>query len=665
MQHKTGRGVLANKVGKMAVSLQSDATKAGSVSTPTAVSADPRRRGRIGNRLFSKYVALFVLVVAVALLPNGIFEILFYSRDHKAALIQIQQEQAVAAAAKIGEFIKEIQNQLGWTTQLPWSNGSIEQHRLDALRLLRQVPAVAEFAQVDSTGRERLHVSRLTMDVIDSGLDLSQDPKFTEAVAHKVYYGPVYFKRESEPYMTLAIAGMHKNTGVSIAEVNLKLIWDVVSQITLGKHGRAYVVDAHGRLIADPDISAVLRNTDASTLPQVRAAQENHVRSDMLDGASIFENKELLVASAPIQPLGWTMFIELPLDEAYAPLYAALWRLAIVILGASLFAAAAGVVLARRMVGPIQALRTGAARIGVGDFTQRISIKTGDELEGLADQFNEMGAQLQESYADLENKVALRTAELSRSLEALARQHQNDNRNIVWLRQLAAFLRHEVRHPIARINSSIEIAGLKSPSDAQLKLHLDNATLDAQHVWNLVERASQATDAEAFVRQGKPELIDLGRLLSECLEAHRQTSSGIGFQLQALDGVYVEADATLVKQAVSNLLGNAASFAQPDSTVVLSLAREGQDARIAVLNRGPTISGDTDELFSPFRSTRTGPASEHQGLGLYLVRLIAEYQGGSAAIANLADGSGVEATIRLPIAATPRPPSDSRGRARP
>jgi hypothetical protein len=69
------------------------------------------------------------------------------------------------------------------------------------------------------------------------------------------------------------------------------------------------------------------------------------------------------------------------------------------------------------MVGPIQALRAGAERIGGGDFAQRIDIKTGDELEGLANQFNDMGARLQESYADLEKKVESRTAELSESLQ--------------------------------------------------------------------------------------------------------------------------------------------------------------------------------------------------------------------------------------------------------
>lgn len=372
----------------------------------------------IRTRLFTKYVALFVAVVAVALLANGLFEVFFYYREHKASLIRVQHEQAEAAAAKIGQFVKEIESQLGWTTQLPWSAGSIEPRRFDALRLLRQVPAITELAQVDSTGRERLRVSRLAMDAIDSGIDLSDDPKFTQAVAHKVFYGPVYFRRDSEPYMTLAQAGARKDAGVSIAEVNLKLIWDVVSQIKVGEHGHAYVVGPEGRLIAHPDISLVLRNTDLSGLVQVRAALAGGgVMPDALQEATNIQGQKVLTASAPIAPLGWTMFVELPVEEAYAALYASLERLAIVLLAASIFAVLAGIFLARRMVGPIQALRSGAERIGGGDFSQRISIKTGDELEGLAHQFNHMGARLQESYANLESKVEVRTAELRESLE--------------------------------------------------------------------------------------------------------------------------------------------------------------------------------------------------------------------------------------------------------
>jgi signal transduction histidine kinase/CheY-like chemotaxis protein len=379
------------------------------------------------RRLFTKYVALFVAVVCVALLSNGIFDVFFYYQEHKASLIRIQREQAEAAAAKIGQFIKEIESQLGWTTQLPWSAGSIEQRRFDALRLLRQVPAITELAQLDATGKERLRVSRLAMDVVASGADLSNDPKFAEAVARKVYYGPVYFRRESEPYMTLAIAGTRRDAGVSVAEVNLKLIWDVVSQIKVGERGHAYVVDAQGRLIAHPDISLVLRNTDMSKLAQVRAARASASGAGTGDNvaetvqeAENIEGRKVLTAYARVAPLGWLMFVELPAEEAYAPLYAALKRLGFVLLAALFIAALAGMFLAGRMVGPIQALRTGAARLGSGDLSQRIAVKTGDELEALADQFNAMAGQLQESYAGLEKKVEERTHELETRSHELA-----------------------------------------------------------------------------------------------------------------------------------------------------------------------------------------------------------------------------------------------------
>jgi two-component system NtrC family sensor kinase len=403
----------------MSISLHPDTPESHALAGSPAMAAAPASSGRkIRSRLFTKYVALFVAVVAVALLSNGIFEVFFYYREHKASLIRIQHEQAEAAAAKIGQFIKEIESQLGWTTLLPWSADSVEQRRFDALRLLRQVPAITELAQVDATGKERLRVSRLAMDGVDTGANLSGDPKFTEAMARKVWYGPVYFRRESEPYMTLSLAGPRKDAGVSIAEVNLKLIWDVVSQIKVGEHGHAYVVGPEGRLIAHPDISLVLRNTDMSQLSQVKAARtDNRNAAAELQGAKNIQGQEVLTASAPIAPLGWTMFVELPVEEAYASLYQALQRLAVVLLAASIFAVLAGVFLARRMVGPIQALRAGAERIGGGDFAQRISIHTGDELEGLANQFNDMGARLQESYADLEKKVEVRTAELSETLQ--------------------------------------------------------------------------------------------------------------------------------------------------------------------------------------------------------------------------------------------------------
>src|SRR5215470_1414710 len=226
---------------------------------------------QINGPLFRKYVVLFLAVVFVVLLINGLLEIGFAYQEHKVSLIRIQREQA--AAAKIGQFIREIESQVGWTTQLPWSTGTIDQRKFDGSRVLRQVPAITELAQLDSAGTEQLRQSKLAMDVIGSHVDFSHEAKFADAVAKKVYFGPVYFRRESEPYMTLSLAGIRRDAGVSVAEVNLKLIWDVISQIKVGEHGQAYVVDDQGRLIAHPDISLVLRNTDMAGLAQVKAAR--------------------------------------------------------------------------------------------------------------------------------------------------------------------------------------------------------------------------------------------------------------------------------------------------------------------------------------------------------------------------------------------------------
>jgi len=383
------------------------------------VQAAPPARHKIRSRLFLKYAALFVAVVCVALVTNGLFEIWVSYRQHKDALIQVQHEQAESAATKIGQFIKEIESQVGWTTQLLWSVETIEQRRFDALRLLRQVPAITELSQVDASGKEQLRVSRLAMDVVGSGLDLSKEPKFAEAVKNKVYYGPVYFRRESEPYMTLSLAGTRRDAGVSIAEVNLKLIWDVVSKIKVGEHGQAYVVDARGRLIAHPDISLVLRNTDMTRLAQIQAAQKGATgaSAEEIQTATDIQGRQVLTAFAPVAPLGWTVFVELPVEEAYQPLIASMQRSLLVLFAALCLAALAGIFLARRMVVPIQALRTGAARLGGGDLSQRISVNTGDELEALADQFNDMAGRLQESYTGLEKKVEVRTQALSEALE--------------------------------------------------------------------------------------------------------------------------------------------------------------------------------------------------------------------------------------------------------
>ena len=373
-----------------------------------------RRPGRLAR----KYLVILVGLVTGALLASGAVEIYSGYNENKAALVALQSEKASGAASRIETFVREIERQLVWTTQpllVPNPAAAIEQRRIDAVRLQRQVLPITEVSHLDAAGREQLRVSRLAMDVVGSQQDYSSDPKFRVAKSGRTYFGPVYFRKESEPYMTIAMP--QAGGGVTVAEVNLKFIWDVVSQIKVGKAGLAYVVDGGGALIAHPDISLVLQKTNLAGLDQVKAVLANVPGDREVTIARDLKGREVLTAYSKITTLGWVVLVEQPLEEAFAPLYASAYRtIAMVALGIAL-AVVAGVVLARRLARPIQLLQESAAKIGAGELDHQIAIRTGDELEALAGEFNQMTSRLRESYATLEQRVEDRTRELSESLE--------------------------------------------------------------------------------------------------------------------------------------------------------------------------------------------------------------------------------------------------------
>jgi hypothetical protein len=259
---------------------------------------------------------------------------------------QILRGQAEAVANMIGDFIREIESHVEWVTLLPWTSDDLKDRRIDVWRLLRQVPAITEFAHFDRSGKEQIGVQRgikiiplgtkcfgatpLPVQAEAGGLgigtsvdanlweclntsNMSNEPQFSVAMAKGVYYGPVYFRQETEPCMTLSRRGRGGNAGVSVVEVNLKILWDVVSQIKVGDKGDAYVVDAQGRLLAHPDISLVLRNTDMSHLAQVQAAlAPDSASSDQAQVAHDLNGRRVLTAYAPLAPLGWRVLVEQP-----------------------------------------------------------------------------------------------------------------------------------------------------------------------------------------------------------------------------------------------------------------------------------------------------------------------------------------------------------------
>jgi hypothetical protein len=152
--------------------------------------------------------------------------------------------------------------------------------------------------------------------------DYSRDPKFTEAVAKKVYFSPVYFRRQSQAYVTLALAGTRRDAGVSVAEVSLRILWDVVSQTKVGEAGVAYIVDEKGRLIGHPDYNLVVQNcssehhchTDMSKLAHVRDALGGKSKLVIREGEDL-NGRKVLTAYVQIHQPRWFLFVELPIEE--------------------------------------------------------------------------------------------------------------------------------------------------------------------------------------------------------------------------------------------------------------------------------------------------------------------------------------------------------------
>lgn len=344
--------------------------------------------------LFKKYFCALFAAAVVPLLIAGGSEAWFGYHDQRARLNDLLNAEARFAAVNIHDFIEGIRDQLGWTVQLPWSEDTGDRHRLDALRLLRQVPAVESLSLVDADGRERLFVSRIGLNRIEGGDDQSAKPAVVGARSDRIWFGPVTFLGGSEPYMTIAIAGNRSADGVAVAEVNLKFIWEVISGIRVGQTGDAFVLDRPGRLVAHPDISLVLRADETEQQPLQILRTTILARPGQAATGQDIAGKTMLAAMTQIPGVDWSVIVKQPLAEAFAPIYAALWRTGTLLVAGAALAAALAYWLSQRMIGPIRLLEDGVARIGAGQFDHRISLATGDEFERLATRFNEMASEL-------------------------------------------------------------------------------------------------------------------------------------------------------------------------------------------------------------------------------------------------------------------------------
>jgi signal transduction histidine kinase len=357
-------------------------------------------------------------LLGAALIFNTIAGSIYTRRQIYDATAQLQTEVASRTARQIQNFMdRKIERLRDAALAMSlYPMGSREQ-RLLGMLLIKDDRAFDQFAVLDAHGMELLKYSEKEVYLASDLKNESQSAAFQGTLTDNYYISPVRTSNQAEPYVTISVplkSGPRKITGALVVSANLKFLWEVIGASTFGSAGYSYLIDERGRLIAHRDASLVLKGLELRDLPKVRNFLQTHSADPQAaqDGPGITGSR-VLGTYARVPDFGWGVIVEEPVEIALAGLKKLhAHALLLVVLG--LITGALIIVwVSQRITRPIQQLRKDVEKVRHGRLDHRTAIKTDDEIEDLASDFNKMTEALQNSYATLEQQVERRTREIS------------------------------------------------------------------------------------------------------------------------------------------------------------------------------------------------------------------------------------------------------------
>jgi two-component system sensor histidine kinase ChvG len=226
-----------------------------------------------------------------------------------------------------------------------------------------------------------------------------------------------------------------------------------------------------------------------------------------------------------------------------------------------------------------------------------------------------------------------------------------------YQQKMAARLSHELRTPVAVVRSSLDNLRL-APTNDEARVYMDRAQEGLARLTQILTRMSEATRLEQGLSEVRRERFDLAAVVAGCVEGYRLAYPAATIAYVAPPAPLVVCGAPdLIAQLLDKLDANAVEFAQgAPVTMALAPAESAEGTRraeLTVANEGPLLpAGTTSRLFDSMVSLRPEGSSgqPHLGLGLYIVRVIVDFHGGTVTAADRADGKGVVVTVSLPLA---------------
>jgi len=496
-----------------------------------------RRRNRLGVRL----MLLLAGVLAGLLLFSGGISYFVIRNVESTSWRGRQSEAAHAAAGTVAAFMQRALDSMAMLGLL--GRDEIDSNPEVIRQLLEQNTALQELTYVNEQGVVLAGVSR-DRPVLSNLITIPQARWFKEASARGTYLGNVQISALNEPYVVIATPAQQAD--VIAGRVRMNVLWDVVKDIRFGKGGQVFIVNKDGQVIAHTDPQVVLANTDLRAQPQLLASLQN---PDVTWSGSYqnFLGMDVVAATASIPGTSWVIVTELPQREAFAAtarMLPALW------LGMTLFGilaiSLAGIYINTMIVRPITSLRLGALRIGQGDRDHRIGVIRRDEVGQLAEAFNAMAGELQESYQDLEHKVAMRTEDLARSNAELE--------------QFASVASHDLQEPLRMVTTYLELLRLRLGDrlDGEAGEFMDFAADGANRMSTLIKDLLEYSRVGTRGMPFRP--VNFEVVLSWTLTNLNVAIDETGAIITHDPLPTVAADETQMIQLIQNLLGNAIKF---------------------------------------------------------------------------------------------------------